>query len=403
MSNTVLSFRFAACSFSLSSVLTAALPVVLHGQGASAAGAGNGVTPGATTRAALAAAYLRLDKVVANATLDDSTKANVSRAFDGTTLNFFAGKLATALKTMDSITVAVSGKPIAPPAPLPTRLVKGKAPSVARDAFLARLSKLDSTGALAQPIVSARARASLLVDVANAERSAEFLAEPARLAVDVEREVSALERGKNPYAKYAGDMWRSFRGAKGTVVPYRIVASASVANAKTPVPLVFVLHGAGADENAFIDAYSSGLAAKMANERGVLLVSPATIAFAAAPENVDTLLAQLRTEYNVDITRVYVLGHSMGANASARLAQAKPNVFAAAVSLAGGSPVTVTGAPPVLFVGAELDPLIPAKNVKMAADATPTGTYQLLPHQGHTLMVGDGLRLAFPWMLERRK
>jgi len=141
----------------------------------------------------------------------------------------------------------------------------------------------------------------------------------------------------------------------------------------------------------------------MARSERVLLVSPATTAFGASPANLDMLLAELRTEYNVDTTRVYVLGHSMGAGLSARLAAQRPAVIAAAVCLAGGSMVKVDGAPPVLFVGAELDPIIPARTVKLAAGGTPTGSYQELPNEGHTLMVGNGIRIAFPWLLQRHR
>lgn len=376
-------------------------PAVLRAQAVSPTPAP--AAPAPITRADLAAAYLRLDRVVSAKTLDDSVRAIVNRAFDRSTLSFFAGKFLAAVTTIDSLTVTLSGAPLAAPPPAAVRMVKGKTPSVARDAFLARLAKVDSTGALAQAVVSARARVALLVDVPSAERSAEFLTDPARLAADLEREVSALERKQNPYARHAGDMWRSFRGANNATIPYRIVASAAVAKSAKPVPLLVVLHGAGGDENMFIDAYGAGITPTMAAKNGVLLVSPATTPFGASPESFDALLAQLRTEYNVDTTRVYVLGHSMGAGISARLAGQRPGVIAAAVCLAGGAPIKVDGAPPMLFVGAELDPLIPAKNVQAFAAASPTATYQMLPNEGHTLMVANGIRLAFPWMLERHR
>jgi predicted esterase len=356
-----------------------------------------------TTRAELAAAYLRLDHVVANTTLDDSARTSLSRAFDRSTLSFFAGKFAAAINTIDSLTVALSGTPITPPAAAAPRLVKGKVPSLTRDALLARLHKLDSTGALAPAIVSAKARASLLVDVPSVERSAEFLSNPVQLAAALEREVSALERGRNPYARFAGDIWRSMRGADAKLIPYRLVATPKVATSATPVPVLIALHGAGADENVFVDAYGAGITPKLAGEQGMLFVSPATIAFSASPENLDALLAQLRTEYNIDSTRVYLMGHSLGAGSVARLASLRPQVLAAVVCLAGGAAVTVADAPPILFVGAEVDPLIPAKNVQAFAAATPTGTYRLMPHEGHTMMVAPGVRVGIPWLLEHTR
>jgi len=356
-----------------------------------------------TTRAELAAAYLRLDHVVAAKSLDDSARTSLSRAFDRSTLSFFAGRFTAAVNTIDSLTVAISGKPIAPPPPAAVRLIKGKDPSITRDVLLARLNKLDSTGALAQAIVSAKARALLLVDVPSVERSAEFLTNPVPLAAALEREVSALERGRNPYAKVAGDIWRTVRGADGKLIPYRLVATPKVATSSAPVPLLIALHGAGADENAFVDAYGAGVTPTLAGEQGMLFVSPATIAFSASPENLDVLLAQLRAEYNIDTTRVYLIGHSLGAGSVARLASQRPRVLAAVVCLAGGAAVTVADAPPILFIGAEVDPLIPAKNVQAFAAATPTGTYRLMLHEGHTMMVAPGVRTGIPWLLEHKR
>jgi predicted peptidase len=169
------------------------------------------------------------------------------------------------------------------------------------------------------------------------------------------------------------------------------------------VPLLIALHGAGADENVFVDAYGAGITPKLAGERGMLFVSPATLAFSTSPENFDALVAQLRSEYNIDTTRVYLIGHSLGAGAVARLASQRPNAIAAVVCLAGGAAVKVPNAPPILFLGAEVDPLIPAKNVEAFAAATPSGTYRLVPHEGHTMMVALGVRTGIPWLLERKR
>lgn len=370
-------------------------------------GAPAGTAAPTVTRADLAAAYVRLDRALSTRTLGDSDRVAVNRAFDQSTLAFFGGRFAQAVGTIDSLTTVVTGQPVAVAPTPPARLVDGAPPSRTRDALLARLARLDSTGALRQAIASAAARASLLVDVPSADRGAEFLADRVALARDVTREVAALERGENPYARLAGDHWRALRGANGASVPFRVVASPAVAASRAPVPVVIALHGAGGDENMFVDAYGAGIVATLAAEAGALLVSPATTPFAAASEHLELLLAQLAREYAVDSTRVYVIGHSMGAGAAARLAQQHASRLAAVVCLAGGAPVTAAGAPPMLFVGAALDPIIPARNVERAATATREAgldvTYRVVPHDGHTLMVGPALRDAFPWMLGHRR
>ncbi|MBL0173500.1 MAG: alpha/beta hydrolase [Gemmatimonadaceae bacterium] len=359
-------------------------------------------TGAAVTRADLGAAYLRLDKAYAAASLDDSTRRTINQQFDRSTLSFFTGRFAAAVAGVDSATVALTGSAIAPaPFALP-RLVNGRAPSVARDAFLARLATIDTTGPLAQAFVSARARAELLVDVPSRERSAEFLSDPAQLARDLAHEVGVLERGRDPYVGQAGDLWRVFRGANGVLIPLRIVAPAAAATSGTPVPVLIALHGAGGDENMFIDAYGQGVIATLALAANTIVVSPATSAFGVSPANFDSLMAVLRSEYRVNTARVYVLGHSMGAGVAARLAQQRPQQITAVACLAGGSAVAVPNAPPIMFISAALDPIAPPRIVEAAANGTPTATYRVLANEGHTLMVGNGVRMALPWLLAHR-
>jgi predicted esterase len=364
---------------------------------------------GGAARAALGAAYLRMDAAYAaadgGAGIPDSLRGVVNRQFDKATLLFFGGRFAQAIATIDTAYAALTGTAVAQvtPAALPVppggsdRRVRGEAPSAVRAALEARLGRLDSTGVLAQAVASAKARAALLVDVPAPDRSAEFLSDPVRLAADVTREVAALEQGTNPYAGRRGDVWRVLRGDGGVLVPVRVVVPPS----RRPLGVLVALHGAGGDENMFVDAYGAGVTPRLAAEANLVLVSPATTAFARSPATLDSLLAVLGREHRIDATRVYLLGHSMGAGAAAKLAGERPQRVRAAACLAGGAPVTVAGAPPVLFLGAALDPVIPASRVKAAAAATPTGTYEERAQEGHTLMVGSGVRRAVPWLVSQ--
>ncbi len=382
--------------------------------------------PPAVTRVDLAAAYQRIDRALTTATLDDTTRATVNRTFDRATLSFFGGRFAAAVAAIDSATrlvapgITIPAPVAAPPAPTAPRVIDGVYASAVRARLQDRLGAIaardstngrDTTAARRQVLASAAARAALLVDVPNPERSAEFLSDAPSLAKALAAEVDAIERGRDPYAHAAGDLWRVFRAGKNVptdaegalMVPFRLVASPAVASSARGVPVVFALHGAGGDENMFVDAYGAGMIATLAREKGFLLVSVATSAFAGSADNFDALLSLLRTEYAIDVTRVYVLGHSMGAGAASRLAQLRPQAIAAAVCLAGGSAVTVEGAPPVFYMSGELDPIIPAKSVQAAALRTPTGEFHLLPNQGHTLMVADGVKAGIPWLLARHR
>ena len=357
-----------------------------------------------TSRAELAAAYMRMDNAYAAAspTLSDSARAAINVQFDRSTLSFFVGKFATALAIIDSGTRRLTQQPLAAPPPRPTRVVSGRTASVWREGFLARLAKVDSTGPLAQAWVSARARAELLVDEPSPERTAELLSDPATLTRDLAREVLAIERGRNPYVGQAYDAWRTFRGAGGALIPFRIVAPTAAAISGSPVPVIIALHGAGGDENMFVDAYGAGALASLALNANAILITPATTPFAASPENFDSVMTVLRSEYRVNGGRVYVLGHSMGATAAARLAQLRPQQIAAVACLAGGAAVTVSKAPAVLFIGATLDPIARPSVVKAAATSSPTGRYEELANEGHTLMVLNAVQRAVPWLLQHR-
>lgn len=356
------------------------------------------------TRADLAWRYLAMDAAYATSDstgrLTDSTKATLNRTFDRSTLSFFGGKFAVTAAMMDSaITLAdPSYRYVRRVLPAGVR-IDGAPARVLREALIARLARLDTAGPLAQPIHAARARAALLVDTISAERSAEFLAEPAQLARAVKTEVAALEKGRNPYVRLVGDVWRSYRGNNGVAIPMRVIAPRAAAS--RPAGVLIALHGAGGDENMFASAYGQGVAARLARENGLLFVSLATSPFMTSAVNFDSLMTVLGRDYSLDASRVYVIGHSMGAGAAARLAQERPQALRAVVCLAGGAAVTAAGAPPMLFIGAALDPVIPAVRVKAAATATPTGRYEERANEGHTLMVRAGVIRGVAWMLEQ--
>ncbi|MFY7921905.1 MAG: alpha/beta hydrolase [Gemmatimonas sp.] len=363
-------------------------------------------TPATVTRADLAWRYLLMDASYATADsagqLSDSTRAAINRLFDRSTLSFFGGRFAMTAAMMDTAITMAAPTYRYERRVLPAGVLIGKRPArEVRAALIARLAALDSAGPLAQPIASARARVALLVDTVSAERSAEFLTDPAALARAVTAEVSALEKGRNPYARAVGDLWRSYRGASGAAVPMRVIAPKAAASGA--VGVLIALHGAGGDENMFAMGYGQGIAARLARENNLLFVSLATTPFMTSAVNFDSLTAVLGREYQLDATRIYVIGHSMGAGAAARLAQERPQALAAVVCLAGGSAVTAAGAPPILFIGAQLDPVIPAVRVKTAAAATPSGTYEERANEGHTLMVRAGVLRGVPWLLQHTR
>ena len=75
------------------------------------------------------------------------------------------------------------------------------------------------------------------------------------------------------------------------------------------------------------DAYGNGLIARLCASRGWLLV-------AVRNGRVDGVVEELARRYPVDTKRVFLVGHSMGAQQSVALASANPERFAAVAALA---------------------------------------------------------------------
>ncbi len=363
---------------------------------------------GDTLRSALAAAYLQVDRLVSANELTPEQRALVNQAFDRTTFQFFGGRYAEAIRSLDSLRRALGGAaPTAADGP-PTgdaRSINGRAPSVVAAELRTSLTGVDSTGPLQQAYASVVARIGLLTDVASPSRSIEMLIQPQPHAAAVRREVAELRAGRHPYAGRSGDWWRVLAVSDTRRVPMRVIAPPSAVDAPRPAPLIVALHGAGGDENMFVDAYGAGALTRLADSLGALLVSPLANGF--TPVMLDSLLAVVSREYAVDSTRVYVIGHSMGAGITAALANTRGERLAAVAFIAGGAPVTTASSPPSYFVSGALDPVIPAARVKAAADATQaagrTMQYREYPSEGHTLIVGYVLSDVVTWLMGRSR
>lgn len=187
-------------------------------------------------------------------------------------------------------------------------------------------------------------------------------------------------------------------------VPYRLYRPQSIG--KRPAPVVVALHGAGADETAFLEAYGAGRLRRLADSLGFVIVTPFTNAMMRTSANLPRLLDDVATRGPIDRARVYLLGHSLGGGNAWRLAQDQAGSVAAVVCLAGAGAVSATtgaGLPRTLVVGASIDPIVPSARLKIAVDqAHAIGwnvEYRELLNQGHTLMVGSFLDQAVAWLL----
>ena len=108
------------------------------------------------------------------------------------------------------------------------------------------------------------------------------------------------------------------------------------ADATGPLPVLFLHHGAGGSENMFFDTCGAGRAATLGVERGWLVVAPRQGLF-GLPLDVAAMLDVLGDSFDIDRTRVFLVGHSMGAGQVAKQVGLHPEGVAAAVALGGGA------------------------------------------------------------------
>jgi predicted esterase len=150
-----------------------------------------------------------------------------------------------------------------------------------------------------------------------------------------------LAAGRDPFGAKYGDFHRAYRSAVNqSLQPYRLFVPDAY-DGQRDFPLVVALHGSGGDENDFFDSYPEAPFKPEAQRLGFLVVCPKgggpTSGYrGAAEQDIFDVLAEVRRDYRIDPRRIYLMGHSMGAYATWRLAARHPGLFAALGPIAGG-------------------------------------------------------------------
>jgi predicted esterase len=181
-------------------------------------------------------------------------------------------------------------------------------------------------------------------------------------------DLDQLARGENPLLAKRGDVHWAYRSTvDDTLQPYRFYIP-STYDASKRWPLIVALHGMGGDENSFFAGYDNGALKRMAESRGYLVVcpkgrQPASMYMGAAEKDVIDVLSEMKREFSIDDSRVYLMGHSMGGYGSWSVAANHPQLFAAIAPFAGG------GTP---FTMAKLQGLANTPWIVIHGDADPT-------------------------------
>ncbi|HLO39532.1 MAG TPA: dienelactone hydrolase family protein [Phycisphaerales bacterium] len=368
---------------------------------------GRDEAPRTAGRRELALAYMRFDRAFMEHRPQDAAIADINQRFDKATLLFFSGNLSAVVEAVDALTAELLGIARGELAAIePQRPVDAGSVERAR-AIAKRLDAIEeSNEKLATARGIARARAMILAEEDVAGGSARFLSNPGELIEQVDNEVGALERGKNPYARKAGKLWRPIM-VEGSAIPCWVYAPEAVKEARS-MPLVIALHGAGGDEAMFVEAYGAGLITTLADERGFIVASPSSYPFVTSAAILDRLIEQMSADYAVDRERIYVLGHSMGGMAASVLASSRRETLAAAAGICGSSGFNKAAPPcPMLVVGGEIDPIVSAGSLKTRAERAQRAgldvEYRELASYGHTLAVNAALPEVIEWLLEHRR
>ncbi len=241
--------------------------------------------------------------------------------------------------------------------------------------------------------------------------------------------LAAAKGGKDPFKGRTGDFERHYLlEGPNEVMPYRVYVPKSY-SPTAGAPLVIALHGLGGNEDSMFDQYSK-LPPQLAEKHGFLLASPngfrvdgfygSTImggGDAAARRRVEysekdvlEVLRLMRATYKVDESRIYLIGHSMGAIGTWALGAKYADTWAALVPFSGmGSPMLaerMKGIPQFVVHGDDDATVNVSGSRNMVAALKKAGanvTYLEIPGGSHTDVVVPNLPKAFEFLAAQRK
>lgn len=224
-------------------------------------------------------------------------------------------------------------------------------------------------------------------------------------------------------------------------LPYAVYVSSKVSSDKDN-PLIIALHGLGGDQNSLL----RGNAIDLAEEGGYILAGPMGYnsggwygspvmnlggrggrgGGAPQPDNLDELsekdvmnvLAMMREEFNVDDSRTYLMGHSMGGAGTLFLGSKHNDQWAAIAAIAPAAflmqqnrghilrPIKDASLP-VIVVQGDADTAVPVDNTRQWIDTMKELDIELeyveIPGGDHGSVISDGMPDIFEFFAEHTK
>ncbi len=227
-----------------------------------------------------------------------------------------------------------------------------------------------------------------------------------------EKSADALEAGRDPLAGRKGDLHLAHSSAAmERLSPFRLYVPSRLKAGET-YPLAVGLHGAGSNENAYMDFYE-GSFRKNAEQRGYIAVSP----LGQGPyggfwesdgggREVMEVITLVQKAYPVDKKRIYLTGHSMGGGGTIHLGFNHPDRFAALAPVAGffgqTSQLGKARKMPLLIAQGETDRVVKAERARALHQTArqmgmPNVKYLELPGVGHFRIAQLVMSDVFDW------
>ena len=234
--------------------------------------------------------------------------------------------------------------------------------------------------------------------------------------------------GRDPFSGRTGDFERHYLLAGANeIMPYRVLVPASY-NPRTAMPLVIALHGLGVNEDSFFDGYGR-VAPKLAEQHGFLMAAPLgfrvdgfygsqlMVSDQADAErreyserDVLEVIRRMRADYNVDASRIYLIGHSMGAIGTWALGAKYPEMWAALAAFSGLAPPATAARMkniPQMVVHGDRDNTVSVNGSRvMVAEMKKLGmdvTYIEVPGGTHLDVVMPNLPKVFDFLAAKRR
>lgn len=187
-------------------------------------------------------------------------------------------------------------------------------------------------------------------------------------------------------------------------------------NAKTPVPLVLVLHPGGQRMNYYGAQFTRTVVEPALRQLKPIMIAPDCNERAWSDRPCDkaamALIADALRAYNIDRTRILVVGYSMGGRGTWHMAASHADVFTAAIPMAASTrdlTIDQLGRQPTYIIHSRADEVVPfepaEENARNLRKLGRTVEFMALDDLTHFDMVSyvDALRDAARWVAGRWK